>query len=120
MPRTRRLNLKADERVVLEIPCSYAPRERALSMVGGRVHVTTERIAFIPNLLASAIGRHSWEHARASLVAARRYGFNLRRVIQDAPSARLEFEDASLPIHRVRLLLMINEDQVSRLLSALK
>jgi hypothetical protein len=100
------------------LPCNSATRERFLSMVGGKVHVTSRRIVFTPNGLAVAIGRRSWQHSRESLVSASRYRFGLGRVLKDFPAVRLAFDDLDFTIQRVRLLVMVLEVQVSQLIDA--
>ena len=110
-----------DETVLFSSKCSYVPRMELLSLVGGTISVTSERLVFVPNALASLIGRRRWVLLVRDVVQARTAQVDLRW--WPGPLAAVQFEVEEPPATSAtvtRTIVMANEQLAVGLTAAIK
>lgn len=65
-----KVDMLADERVLLVARCSEVFGDRLLSMVGDEVFVTSRHVVFTPNYLGFALGHRPWSWPIEEVVGA--------------------------------------------------
>ena len=113
--RRRNFRVETDERVLYSERCSYAPRNRALSFVGGEVSVTTQRVVFEPNLLAALLRRRPWELRYNEIVETRTDHIDAGWPWGPLPALRIITNNSGARIPNQDILVLRNEELADQL-----
>jgi hypothetical protein len=108
-----------DEAILFSHGCSSVPRTHWRSFVGGTIYVTTRRVIFVPNRLATLLRRKRWvirkddvEDLQFDLIAA-------GRVFGTLPALKM-FVRPEAGTSGVRTIVMNTRDLVEALATAIE
>jgi hypothetical protein len=111
----RNLTLEPGEDLFYRNHCSWAPRARWISLVGGEIFVTTRCVAFRPNLLAALMGRESWQEPLGDIDDMYAEPLNTGRVFGALPSLRVVLTADAETAPRSRTIVMKSAEAVGEL-----
>jgi hypothetical protein len=111
----RKLTLEPGEDLLYRDHCSWAPRARWISLVGGEILVTTRCLAFRPNLLAALMGRESWQEPLGDIDDTYAEPLNTGRVFGALASLRVVLAANPEPAPRSRTIVMKSPEAVAEL-----
>jgi hypothetical protein len=111
----RKTQLYDGEEILFAHACSWAPRDRWLSFVGGEILVTTHRIIFTPNVFAAVLRRAPWVHRIAEIEGTQIDMLEARRPFGTLPVLRILVAAEPHSTKQTRTVVMSTSDLVADL-----
>ena len=102
----REPRIEGGEKVLFAQRCSWAPRARWISLVGGAILVTSRRIIFTPNLLAAILGRRPWALWIGEIESAQIASLDVGRPFGSLPALHISLAAETHPAARTRTVVM--------------